>query len=168
MSRPIWAIAPLLMLAGCGSEAPAPVAEEKAAPAAFPAGEWEITTLTESLKSADKSVPATIYKEGATVVAKVCAAPGPKPDPALFIEKGDSCTTTAAYAKDGRISISYNCTRPGRGLLTPTLDGKYDADTFEVAVSTGSYFKGDGDYVMTQNIKGGRLGDCAPAAKPAG
>ena len=167
MIKSAWMIAPLLALAGCGSEPAAPAADEKAPPAAFPAGEWEVTVLTESLKSADKSTPATAYKQGATTVTKVCAAPGPKPDPALFTEKGDKCTADAAYAKDGRMSISYKCDRPGRGLLTPTLDGNFDADTFEVAVSTGSYFKGDGDYVMTQNIKGKRIGDCTPGAKAA-
>ena len=168
MTNRLMMIAPLLLLAGCGGEPAAPAAEDKAAPAAFPAGEWEVTTLTESLKSADNSTPATKYKQGATTVAKVCAAPGPKPDPALFIEAGDKCSATSAYAKAGRISISYTCDRPGRGMLMPTLDGKYDADTFEVAASTGSYFKGDGDYVMTQNIKGKRLGDCTPGATPAG
>ena len=152
-----------LALGGCGGEA-APAAK-KAPPATFPAGEWEVSTLTESLKSADKSTPATIHKAGATLVARVCAAPGPKPDPTLFVETGDSCTTTTAYAKNGRVSLAYNCTRPRHGMVMPTIDGKYDADTFEVVSSVGSYFKADGDYVMTQRIKGKRLGDCTPAAK---
>ena len=160
-------LAALIALAGC-SEAPAPVAEDKTPPATFPAGEWEVSTLTESLKSADKSTPATIHKVGATIVAKVCAAPGPKPDPALFVESGDKCSTTTAYARNGRVNLAYNCTRPGRGMVMPTIDGKYDADTFEVVTAVGSYFKADGDYIMTQRIKGKRLGDCAPAAKAAG
>lgn len=168
MNYRMLALAPLMMLAGCGGEPAAPAAEDKAPPATFPAGEWETTTLVEKLDSSDKSTPATTYKAKATTVAKVCAAAGAKPDPALFVEKGDKCTATSAYAKDGRISSSYNCNRPGHGLVTVTLDGKYDADTFEVAVSTGSFFSGTGDYVMTQNIKGKRLGDCAAAAKPAG
>lgn len=157
-----------LTLAACGGETATPAAEDKAPPATFPAGEWEVSTLTESLKSADNSTPATIHKAGATIVTKVCAAPGPKPDPALFVETGDKCSTTTAYARNGRVSLAYNCTRPGRGMVMPTIDGKYDADSFEVAASVGSYFKADGDYVMTQRIKGKRLGDCTPAAKPAG
>ena len=160
-------LAALLTLTGC-SEAPAPVAEDKVPPATFPAGEWEVTTLTETLKSADKSTPATIHKAGATIVAKVCAAPGPKPDPALFIETGDKCSTTTAYARNGRVNLAYNCTRPGRGMVMPTIDGKYDANTFEVATAVGSYFKADGDYIMTQRIKGKRLGDCTPGAVSAG
>jgi len=153
-----------LTLAGCGGEAPAPVAEDKAPPATFPAGEWEVSTLTETLKAADAAAPATIHKAGATRVAKVCAAPGPKPDLALFVETGDKCTTTSAYAKNGRVNLAYKCNRPGKGMVLPVVDGKYDADTFEVASAVGSYFTGLGDYVMTQRIKGKRLGDCVAAA----
>lgn len=160
-------VAILLPLSACGGETAKPAAKDKASPATFPAGEWEVTTLTESLKSADKSTPATIHKEGATLVAKVCAAPGPKPDPALFVETGDKCSTTSAYARNGRVNLAYKCTRPGRGMVMPTIDGKYDADTFEVASAVGSYFTGDGDYIMTQRIKGKRLGDCTPGAKAA-
>ena len=167
MTRFHMMLAMCFTLAACG-EAPAPVAEDKAPPATFPAGEWEVSTLTETLKGADRDAPATIHKAGATAVAKVCAAPGPKPDPALFVETGDKCTTTSAYAKNGRVNLAYNCTRPGKGMVMPTIDGKYDATTFEVATAVGSYFTGLGDYVMTQRIKGKRLGDCTPPAQPAG
>ena len=81
-------IALFLPLAACGGEAPKPV-EDKGPPATFPAGEWEVSTLTETLKGADREAPATIHKAGATRVARVCAAPGPTPDPALFVETGD-------------------------------------------------------------------------------
>ena len=154
----------VLMLTACGDEAPAPVAADTTPPAIFPAGEWEVSTLTETLKSADNSTPLTIHKVGATRVAKVCAAPGPKPDPALFVETGDRCATTTAYARNGRVNLVYDCTRPGKGKVAPTIDGKYDAATFEVVSVVGSYFTGSGDYVMTQRIKGKRLGACTPAA----
>lgn len=157
-----------LTLAGCGGETAKPAAEDKSPPATFPAGEWEVSTATETLKAADSEAPATIHKAGATKVARVCAAPGPKPDPALFVETGDKCTTTAAYARNGRVNLAYKCDRPGKGLVMPTIDGKYDSTTFEVAAAVGSYFTGSGDYVMTQRIKGKRLGDCAPAPAPAG
>jgi len=156
-----------LTLSACSGEAPAPVADDKAPPATFPAGEWEVSTLTETLKAADREAPATIHKVGATRVARVCAAPGPKPDPALFVETGDKCSTTTAYAKNGRVNLAYSCDRPGKGMVMPTIDGKYDADTFEVVTAVGSYFTGLGDYVMTQRITGKRLGACAPAAEPA-
>ena len=165
MNRNHLMLALLLVLPGCGSEAPAPVPEEKGPPAIFPAGEWEVTALTETLKSADNFTPATKHKAGSTDVQKICSPAGPKPAAALFADKGDSCTSTSDYAKDGRINMSYNCQRPGHGLLTLTFDGKYDADTFEVEVATGTYFSGQGDYVLTQRLKGKRLGDCAAPAK---
>ena len=158
-------LALLLMLPGCGSEAPAPVAEDKGPPAIFPAGEYEVSALTETIKAADQSASATKHKVGATDVSKICSPPGSKPDPALFADKGDSCTATSDYAKGGRINMSYNCQRPGHGLLTLTFDGKYDEKSFEVEVATGTYFSGQGDYVLTQRIKGKRIGDCAAPAK---
>ena len=167
MMLPVWLVASLT-LAACGSEAPKPVVEEPAAPAIFPAGQWEVTTLTESLKSADGAAPGTIHHAGATTVAKVCAAPGPKPDPALFVETGDKCDTTTAYAKNGRVNLAYQCNRAGKGKVAATIDGKYSTDTFEVVTAIGSYFSGSGDYSMTQRLTGKRLGDCAASAKAAG
>ena len=161
-------LALLLPLAGCDSDAPAPVAEEKGPPAIFPAGEYEISALTETLRSADKTTPATKHKVGTSEVQKICSPAGPKPASALFADKGDSCTSTSDYAKNGRINMSYRCQRPGRGLLTLTLDGKFDENSFEVEVATGTYFSGQGDYVLTQRLKGKRPGDCAAPAQAAG
>lgn len=160
-------LALLLPLAGC-DDAPAPVAQEKGPPAIFPAGEYEVTALTETLKKADAFAPATKHKVGQSDVQKICSPAGPKPAPALFADKGDTCTATSDYAVNGRINMSYNCQRPGHGLLTLTFDGKYDEQSFEVEVATGTYFSGQGDYVLTQRLKGKRLGDCAAPAKAAG
>lgn len=157
----------LLPLAAC-DEAPAPVAEEKGPPALFVPGEYEVTALTETLKKADQFAPATKHKVGQSDVRKICSPAGPKPSPALFADKGDTCTATSDYAKNGRINMSYNCQRPGQGLLTLTFDGKYDDKSFEVEVATGTYFSGQGDYVLTQHLKGKRLGDCAAPATAAG
>ena len=37
--------------------------------------------------------------------------------------------------------------------------------SFEVEIATGTTFNGQGNYVLTQRIKGKRLGDCAATAK---
>ncbi|WP_309601905.1 DUF3617 family protein [Sphingomonas sp.] len=155
----------LLPLAACGSEAPAPVAADKGPPAIFPAGNYEVSALAETLKAADQFTPATKHKVGQTEVRTICSPAGDKPAVALFSDTGDTCTATSDYAKNGRINMSYNCQRPGQGLVTLTFDGKYDEQSFEVAVATGTYFSGQGDYVLTQRIKGKRLGDCAAPAK---
>ena len=154
----------LLPLAGC-DDAPVPVAQEKGPPALFVPGEYEVTALTETLKAADQFAPATKHKVGQSDVQKICSPAGPKPTPTLFADKGDTCTATSDYARNGRINMSYNCQRPGHGLLTLTFDGKYDEKSFEVEVATGTYFSGQGDYVLTQRLRGKRLGDCAAPAK---
>lgn len=160
----------LVPLAACGSNdaSPAPAELAKPKPASFPAGQWEVTTLTEKVKAADRFAPATSHKAGTSVVSKVCSPPGPAPSPALFIDKGDTCTATSDYASRGRINMAYNCQRLGQGLLTMNLDGDFDSDSFDVAVATGTYFSGQGDYVLTQRIKGKRLGDCPAGAAAAG
>ncbi|MEO7813907.1 MAG: DUF3617 family protein [Sphingomicrobium sp.] len=169
LNRHFMMFALLLPLAACNeAPAPAPSAEDKGPPAQFVPGQYEVSALTETLKSADQFSPATRHKVGATDVQTICSPAGPKPAPALFADKGDRCTATSEYAKDGRINMSYNCQRPGQGLLTLTFDGKYDAQSFEVEVATGTYFSGQGDYVLTQRIKGKRLGDCAAAPAKAG
>ncbi|MEO8141647.1 MAG: DUF3617 family protein [Sphingomicrobium sp.] len=154
-----------MLLVAC-SEAPKPV-EEKAPPAAFPAGQWEVTALTEKLRSADNSTPATKHKIGAAETRKICSPAGPKPSPTLFADQGDDCKLESDYAKNGRINMSMQCKRPGRGQVALTLDGKYDETTFEVVAVTGTYFTGSGDYALTQNIKGKRIGDCPADGAPA-
>lgn len=169
MTRILFAGAALLALAACDSAPPANKAED-APPATFPGGEYEITTKVESLKSADGTAPATALKEGASVVEKVCSKDGATPDPALFTAKGDKCTAQTEYARNGRMNLSYTCSRPGHpGQVIDTIDGKYDSKGFEAAVSTGTYFSGSGDYIMTRHLTARRIGDCLAAEdKPAG
>lgn len=155
-----------LPLAACGGDAPPPAKAK--APPVFPAGQWEVTSLTEKLASADKSTPATSHKVGVAETRTICSPAGPKPATALFVDPGDDCTADSDYAKNGRLNISYQCRRPGRGQLALTLDGKYDEQTFEVVVVTGTYFAGSGDYALTQKIKGRRLGDCPTGAAATG
>ena len=174
MKHRFWPISLLLALAGCDSGTPAPTAaQDKEPPAAFPAGEYEVSAVTESLRSTDradsKAAPATIHKLGAPEVRKICSPAGPKPSSDLFAEPGDTCTMTADYARNGRLNMSFECVRPGgRGPLTVTLDGKYDDQSFEVEVVTGTRFNGPGDYVLSQRLKGKRLGNCPASARAPG
>lgn len=160
--------APLLALAACGGEAP--VAEQaEVKPAAFPAGEWEIASTVEVLRSTDNTTPATDLKQGETTTTRVCIGEeGGKPDLAALLPVDDSCSGTSVYARKGRISASYTCNRPNRGQVMPTMDGQYTADTLTAVISTGTYFSGTGDYALTQKLAGKRLGDCpATAVEPA-
>ena len=164
-------LAMLFALPGCDSEPAAPP-PEKAPPALFPAGDYEVSALTETLRSSDradsKAAPLTSHKLGSTDVTRICSPAGPKPSAELFTDRGDSCAMTADYARNGRLNMSFECRRPGHGPLAVTLDGNYDEDSFEVEVVTATRFSGPGDYALSQRLKGKRLGDCAAPAKSAG
>ena len=159
MNKYLW-IAPVMMLAACGGDKPAAV-EEPVKPAKLPAGEWEVSSTVESLRSTDNTTPATALKQGETSTHRACVAADGTPETKLWLAEGDECTATSVYIKDGRINGSWNCRRPGQsGPVMPAVDGKYTADSFEVAVTTGTYFAGTGDYTLTQKMIGRRVGDC--------
>lgn len=158
-------IAPALLLAACGDTQPAK--EEKAPPPAkIPAGEWEVSSTVESIKSTDQTTPAVALKQGDTATHRICVPADGKPDE-LFLAKGDKCTGTSVFVRNGRINASWNCQRPGKGQVMPAADGKYTADSFEVLVTTGTWFTGTGDYQLTQRMKGKRVGDCPAEAAAA-
>ena len=150
------------LVAGCGSEAPKPAPAEKAK--ALTAGEYEVAGEVTKLQSADKSTPATTSKMGEKTTARACVAADGKIDPALFVEAGDTCTATNTYVRSGRLSVQYQCARPGKGNVYPAVDGNFTADGFEAVVTVGTTFAGDGDYTLTRMLKAKRVGDCAAGA----
>ena len=161
--------ASLLALAACGGDSAAPKPEAQAKPAKLPAGEWEVTSTVQSLRSADNSTPAIDLKEGQATTARVCVADGALPAK-LFTGNDDPCTTDTAYNRNGRLNIAFQCRREGKGSYSATVDGQYQADSFEAALGTATVFSGTGDYQMNQRLTAKRLGDCpaAPAAPAAG
>lgn len=157
----------LAMLGGCGSEEPAPAAPEKAL--ALSPGEYEISSEVTKLASADQSTPATSLKMGETSVTRACVAADGTLDPAMFVDEGDNCSAQSSYVKSGRLSIQYQCTRPGKGNVYPAADGNFTADGFEAIVTVGTAFSGDGDYNLTRKLTAKRVGDCpAGGATAAG
>lgn len=160
MRRLVIGLGPLLLLAGCGgeTETAANAASEAVVPAAFPAGQWEVTTTVESIGSTDGTTPVVSAKKGDSATRKVCVADAKKLD-ALFAPEGTQCTALADYARQGRINTAYKCTVAG-GVLTPTVNGRYTADTLDVIVDSASMLSGSGDYQMSARAVGKRLGDC--------
>lgn len=158
--RGILLIAPaMLVLAACGGDQPAVEAPVK--PAKLPAGLWEVSAMVETLRSTDNTTPDVALKQGETTTHRACVAADGTPDQELWLARGDTCTATSVYIKDGRINGAWSCRRPGKpGQVMPSVDGKYTADSFETVVTTGTYFAGTGDYTLTQKMTGKRLGDC--------
>jgi hypothetical protein len=165
MMKYVMTAAALTLLSACG-DPPKPVATEKAK--TITAGEYEVTSEVTKLASADKSTPATIYKMGDKNVIRACIAADGALDPAMFIEKGDSCTAQSSYVRAGRLSVQYQCSRPDRGNVYPAADGNFTADGFEALVTVGTAFAGDGDYNLTQHLTAKRVGECPPPAPAAG
>lgn len=159
------ALGAVALLAGCGSEAPKPAAEAKAK--TLSAGEYEVSSEVTKLASADKSTPATALKMGEKSVIRACVAADGKLDPAMFIEAGDTCTPQSSYMRSGRMSVQYQCSRPGRGNLYPAADGNFKADSFEAIVTAATQFSGDGDYSLVRKLTAKRVGDCPAKATPA-
>lgn len=153
----------IALLGGCGSEAPAPVAVEKAK--SLTPGEYEVSSEVTKIQSTDKSTPATTVKLGEKAVTRACVAADGTIEPAMFIDTGDSCSAQSSYARSGRLSIQYQCSRKAKGLVYPNADGNFTADGFEAIVTVSTAFSGDGDYNLTRKLTAKRVGDC-PAREP--
>jgi hypothetical protein len=160
----IIAAAAAALLSACAEEAPAK--KEEAAPAAPAAGQYEATWKVASLRSVDKSTPATKLKQDASGRVSACVAADGKIDPTLFAEGSDVCTVANPYVSNGRLSLDLTCSRKTQaGEVRQSVTGTFTADALDTEVSTSTYLAGLGDYAMVRTIKAKRVGECLPAAK---
>ena len=160
MRKLILGLVPALVLTACGeAEQAGDGAAEAVVPAAFPAGEWELTSTVETIGSTDNSTPVIAAKAGDKATRKACVADGKKLD-ALFVPEDAKCTPLTDYARQGRVNTAYKCTVAG-GALNVTVNGNYTADTLEVVADSASMLSGSGDYQMRAKVTGRRTGDCA-------
>ena len=157
--------ASLATLAACGNESAPAAAPATEVAAALAAGEYEVSTKVEALRSTDNSTPATKLKlataDSAPIVHRACVAADGTIADAMFAEAGDSCKTENSYARSGKINLQLSCQRAGStGQVLQSVDGKFKADSFDATVNTGTYFSGPGDYAMRRTMTGKRVGDC--------
>ncbi|HEX4761519.1 MAG TPA: DUF3617 family protein [Sphingomicrobium sp.] len=157
------------LLAGCGQESAVNNGSEQV-PAAINPGEYEVTTVVESLRSTDQTTPATKAKaDGKAITHRACIASDGTVEPAMFSEAGDECRIDNAYARNGRLTLALSCSRPGApGLVAQSVAGTFSADGFEATVETATYLTGAGDYAMRRKMVGKRVGECAPKEDKAG
>lgn len=157
------------LLAGCGQEAAVNNGSEQV-PAAINPGEYEVTTIVESLRSTDQTTPATKAKaDGNAITHRACIASDGTVEPAMFSEAGDECRIDSAYARNGRLTLALSCSRPGApGLVAQSVAGTFSADGFEATVETATYLTGAGDYAMRRKMVGKRVGECAAKEDKAG
>ncbi|MFP5329676.1 MAG: DUF3617 domain-containing protein [Alphaproteobacteria bacterium] len=162
--------AAVALLGGCGGEEAAVNNGSEQVPAALNPGEYEVTTLVESLRSTDQTTPATKAKaDGKAVTHRACVASDGTVEPAMFSEAGDECRIENVYARNGRLTLALSCSRPGApGLVAQSVAGTFSADGFDAEVETATYLTGAGDYAMRRKMTGKRVGDCAPKEDKAG
>ena len=145
--------------------------QEETAAAVPSAGQYEASWKVTSVRSVDKSTPATKLKQDAAGTNTGCVAADGTIDPALFAEDGDTCTVANPYVRNGRLSMDLTCKRKSQtGEVRQSVSGTFKADSMDVEVSTTTYLSGYGDYAMSRTITAKRVGECAPAtgsAKPS-
>lgn len=148
-----------LVLTACGEQA---ATGPDAVPDTLPAGQYQVAAKVEALRSTDKTTPATKFKIGDTLTTSACVAKDGKPQAALFAGAGETCSAKDSYVRSGRLNASYSCTRPGHpGEVMVSADGRYTADSFTAKTTTTTYFAGAGDYVMVAALTAKRVGECS-------
>lgn len=151
-----------LFVTACGGEAPQQNASTEA-PDKPAAGQYQASWTVTSLRSVDKTTPATNLKDKATGTSAGCVDAAGAIDPALFAEDGDECAIENKYVSGGRISMDVKCSRKGAsGEIRQSISGSYTADGIEAEVGTSTYLSGPGDYAMTRTFTAKRSGECTP------
>ena len=162
MRNLMFAAGAALLVTACGGEAPKQEAKTKA-PDKPVAGQYQASWTVTSLRSVDKTTPATNLKDKATGTSTACVDAAGAIDPALFAEDGDECSIENKYVSGGRISMDVKCSRKGAsGEIRQSISGSYTADGLEAEASTSTYLSGTGDYAMTRTFTAKRTGECAP------
>lgn len=146
-----------------GDEAANNAVEERAA--SLQPGEYELTMAVKSLRSTDKTTPATSMKEGAQpVTTRTCVGADNQIDPTAFVEAAETCTAGDTYMSGGRMSLQFRCNRSGKGMLSHLVDGRFTSNSFSGDVITTTIFSGSGDYELTRSVQAKRVGECTAKA----
>ena len=153
-----------MTVSGCGNDS-APAAAPTTEVKALAAGEYEVATKVEDLRSTDHTTPLTKAKQmaasDAPVIHRACVVAERKIDADMFAEAGDKCSVQNSYVDSGKINMQLSCTRSGApGQVLQSVDGDYQADSFTATVNTGTYFTGSGDYAMRRTMTARRVGAC--------
>ena len=155
------------LLAACSSEAPQAKTAE-AAPASLQAGEYEVTATVTGFRSTDDGTPLVQAKQGEVITSRACIGADGAPPAELFAAKGNTCTGQNVYARNGRLNMQLDCSRPGApGKVMSEVNGSFTADSLKGSMTTNSFFQGKGDYELRADLAGRRVGECSTASTPA-
>lgn len=153
-----------LLAAGCSEEPQANAAA--AAAAKLTPGQYEVTAIISAFRSTDGATPIVRAKQGETSTSRACVPADGSFPPELLAARGDACTAENAYVRNGRMNLTLSCKRAGTsGNIMTEANGSFTADTIKGSATTITSLSGSGDYQLTQDFTGRRVGDCtAPGA----
>lgn len=161
------ALAALGLLAGCDAAPPATNEAEAITPEALKPGLYQLDWEVKTIRSTDKSTPATRLKVGDKGSANSCIAEGGEVDPAMFAAPGETCTALNPYVGSGRLSLTLRCS-VAKGQVNGSVESTFKTDSETTGqVNEASSFSGGGDYMMMRDFTARRVGECSAAARKA-
>lgn len=158
-------VAPVVALAACGG-GEQNQSKAKSADALQP-GQYEVAAEVTQFRQADEGTPKLDTPVGTRTTRSVCLA-GARPGPDLFADEGFACQSDGSeYVRGGTVNMTLRCTREGwQGGANYSVNGTFEADSFEAERRLTTALTGDGDVVVTARLQGRRTGECTAA--PAG
>jgi len=155
--------AALTACGGGGGDAPKNKAAEKAS--ALQPGQYEVTSEVTNFRASDDGPPKINTPQGTSATRSVCVADGAAPPPNLVADEGFDCQDSSPpIFRGGTLSVSLTCRRPGlQGDVGYTVNGSFQADSFEAERQLVSRFPGMGDVIIASTVRGRRTGECSAA-----
>ncbi|MDT9599204.1 DUF3617 domain-containing protein [Sphingosinicella rhizophila] len=125
-------------------------------------GQWEIEHEILSMEAPGMPKEAMASVTNQKTVIKSCITPeqAAKPNADFFAAKDNGCSYKDFNMAGGRIRGTLSCASEDRpGSMTMTMDGKYSAQSYEMAVEMKTD-AGAGGMTIKSRGSGKRIGDC--------
>jgi hypothetical protein len=161
-------LVPIVALAACGGGETKNQGKAKAQ--SLEPGQYEVTAEVTQFRAADEGTPKIDTPVGTRTTRSVCVPAGGTLPPDLFADEGFACESAgSSYARGGTMNLQTRCTREGlSGSTSYSVNGTFEAQSFEAERQLSTLLNGDGDVVVTSRVQGRRTGECTPGAAPAG
>lgn len=151
------------VLAACSGDQATENKAEKAA--SLQPGQYEVTSEVTAFEVVEPGEAAINTPVGTRATASVCVGNEAQVNPALFANEGLNCQHGSYYARNGRMNMTMNCSKEGAaGNFGTTVEGTFQADSFEATRSVTSYLQGGGDVQISSRLTGRRTGECQAQA----
>ena len=158
----------LFVVAACGESGGKQSAEEVAdtlSDVRIQAGLWEATNEVVDVTSPALPAEVLAQMKGQKTTVRNCVTPeqAAKPDANfLAAQKDSSCTYQDFAMRGGHMTGTMTCKPPGAdGAMVMTLDGRYGAAEYDMAVTMKTTGMGQGQTMtMRARTTGRRVGDC--------